>query len=111
MASIRQEKVANLLKRDLSEILRVQSSTLTPGKMLTVTVVRMAPDLSFAKVYVSVFPSSDAAKDVKAINDHKSEIRGILGKKIGKQVRIVPEIAFALDDSLDFAERIDELLQ
>ena len=98
--SIRQEKVGNLLKRELSEILRVEGGNITNRKMVTVTTVRPSPDLGFAKIYVSIFPSIDSDEDVKALRSRSSFIRGLLGKKVGKQLRVVPEIAFYLDDSL-----------
>ncbi len=111
MSSIRQEKVASLLKRDLAEIFRDKGTNMQPGKMISVTVVRVSPDLRSARVYLSVFPSpdnQDAA--LKVIRAHGSEVRGALGKLIGKQMRSVPELFFYIDDSLDYAENIDELL-
>lgn len=110
MASIRQEKVSSLLKRDLSEILQQEGSRILSGKMVSVTVVRVTPDLGFAKVYLSVFPTKTADQDLKTLRGEVSTIRGILGRRIKNQVRIVPEIQFYWDDSLDYAARIDELL-
>ncbi len=78
--------------------------------MVTVTVVRVSPDLSFAKVYVSIFPSENAQGAFALLKDQQAFFRGILGKKIGRQVRKIPEIAFYLDDSLDYADKINKLL-
>jgi ribosome-binding factor A len=79
--------------------------------MLSVTAVRVSPDLSYAKVYLSIFPSASAEQVLKSIDEHNKSIRFVLGKKIGKQMRIVPELRFFLDDSLDYIEKIDKLLQ
>lgn len=110
MASIRQEKVASLIKRDVGEIMQQNGTQYLPGKMITVTIVRMSPDLSFAKIYVSIFPTDEPKQDLEKLKSHGSEIRGLLGKRVKNQLRIVPELGFYLDDSLDYAERIDDLL-
>lgn len=109
--SIRQEKVSSLLKREMSEILQQQNKAIMPGKLLSVTVVRVSPDLSFAKFFVSIFPSTTAKDDLELLRAHSSSLRFELGKRVGKQLRIVPEIAFFVDDSADYAERINELLK
>jgi len=108
--SIRQEKVAKLLQKDLGSIFQQMEGSILPGKMITVTVVRTAPDLRMAKVYLSIFPSEDAKKEMQAVEQHKSEIRRALGNRIKNQLRAVPELFFYLDDSLDYAERINELI-
>ena len=111
METTRQQKVARQIQKDLSEILMHTKRDITQNKMLTVTVVRMSPDLSFAKVYLSVFPSDGADKVLENLQHHVKYFRMELGKKIRHQLRIVPEIAFFIDDSLDYAEHIDELLK
>jgi len=79
--------------------------------MVSVTTVRVSPDLSFAKVYVSVFPSAKA-KEVKVkLDEHVKMLRFELGQRVRHQLRIVPELAFYIDDSLDYVERIDNLLK
>lgn len=108
--SIRQEKVAKLIQRDLGEIFQQVGTDILPGKMISVTVVRTAPDLRMARVYLSVFPTDTSKADLKAIKAHAGEIRFQLGQRIKNQLRNVPELFFYLDDSLDYAERIDELL-
>lgn len=110
MGTIRQEKVASLLKKDLSEILRREGPRYAPGKMLSVTIVRVSPDLAVAKVYVSVFPSNDPQAEMTQLRSFSSDVRHKLGKLIGKQMRIVPELLFYVDDSLDYADRINKLL-
>ena len=111
MSTIRQQKVARLLQKELSIIFQKNSTDWFPGTMVSVTVVRPSPDFSFTKVYLSVFGKMDPKECVALINEHKKMVRGDLGRKIGKQLRIVPEIAFYLDDSLDYAEVIDNLLK
>lgn len=81
------------------------------GAMLSVTTVRVSPDLSYAKVYVSIFPSDRIEIVMQSLEEHNRNIRFILGKKVGKQMRIVPEIRFFVDDSLDYIDKIDELLK
>ena len=111
METTRQQKVARQIQKDLSEIFMHAKRDITQSKMITVTVVRMSPDLSLAKVYLSVFPSDNAAKFLDSLQHHIKHIRLELGKKVRHQLRIVPEIAFFIDDSLDYAEHIDELLK
>ena len=77
---------------------------------MSVSVVRVSPDLSVAKAYLSVFPSERAQEVLQNINDHASEVRFELGKLERHQLRIIPELKFFLDDSLDYVEHIDELL-
>ncbi len=111
METTRQQKVAHQIKKDLSEIFMHATREITQNKMITVTVVRMSPDLSFAKVYLSVFPSDDRDKFLENLNLHVKHIRYELGKLVRHQLRIVPELAFHIDDSLDYAEHIDDLLK
>ena len=79
--------------------------------MVTVSEVRVSPDLSLAKTYVSIFPSAKAEEVMKLLNDNVKALRGELGHQVAKQLRIVAEIVFYLDTSLDYAEHIDELLK
>ena len=111
METTRQQKVARQIQKDLSDIFTGATREMTQGRMITVTVVRMSPDLSLAKVYLSIFPSNDAGKFLEHIQHYVKHIRLELGRKVRHQLRIVPEIAFFVDDSLDYAERIDELLK
>ncbi len=111
MSSIRQQKVARLLQKEISQIFHLNGANWFPGTMVTVTVVRPAPDFSFAKVYLSVFGEMEPQACVDLISAHAKMVRGELGKRIGKQLRITPEVAFYVDDSLDYAEEIDKLLK
>ena len=111
MDSIRQNKVARLIQRDLSEMFQQECKVYTEGAMLSVTAVRVSPDLSYAKIYVSIFPSERVEAVMKSLEEKNKSIRFILGKKVGKQMRIVPELRFFVDDSLDYIDKIDELLK
>ena len=109
--STRQQKVARQLQKDLSEIFQQQGMYAYDGAMVSVTGVRVSPDLSFAKVFVSIFPSSKTENVMKIINQNVKSIRLEIGKRVKNQLRIVPEIAFNIDDSLDYVERIENLLK
>lgn len=110
-ASTRQLKVARELQRDLAEIIRCKGMAAFGGAMVTVSEVRISPDLAIAKVFVSIFPSASSDKVMKLLEENKRAIRGELGRKVASQLRIVPEIDFLLDTSIDYAEHIDELLR
>ena len=108
--STRQLKIAREIQKDLAEILRSKGMAAFGGAMVTVSEVRVSPDLSIAKTYVSIFPSAKA-DTVGILNENLRTYRGELGRLVGKQLRIVPEIVFYLDTSLDYAEHIEELLK
>ena len=109
--STRQLKVARQLQRDLAEIIRSRGMAAFGGAMLTVSEVRISTDLSIAKVYVSIFPSEKQKEVMETLEQEKKSIRGELGRQVAKQLRIVPELDFYLDTSLDYAEHIEELLK
>lgn len=109
--STRQLKVSKELQRHLAEIIRARGMAAFDGAMITVSGVRISPDLAVAKVYVSIFPSQKAANVLKMVENASKSIRGELGKRVAKQLRIVPELVYCLDDSLDYVEHIDELLK
>lgn len=108
--STRQQKVGRQIQKDLSELLQRELSDLAGGAMVTVTAVRMSPDLGYARVYVSVFPFDRAAAVMKSLEGGTRRLRGALGARLRNQVRTVPELTFFLDDSLEYVGRIDELL-
>lgn len=109
--SIRQEKIAELVKRELSIIFQRYARDWFSGAFITVTNVRVTPDLSVAKVYVSLFASADKEGVLEIIKRETNKVRKQLGLATGKQLRIVPNLLFFIDDSLDYAEKIDELLK
>ncbi len=109
--SKRQEKVSKLLQKDIADIF-LKEAQLFKGALITVTKVRISPDLSYAKVYLSIFiPEGDSQTIIEAIQAQAANIRYALGKKIKNQVKKIPELAFFLDDSLDYIDHIDELLK
>lgn len=110
MDSNRQNKVARLIQKDLSTIFQKQTRQ-TRGILVSVSVVRISPDLSVAKAYLSIYPSEKAQEILDNINAHASEIRYELGTLERHQLRIIPELKFFIDDSLDYVENIDKLLK
>lgn len=111
MDSIRQQKVNSLLKKELSIIFQEESRNLLEGKFITVTQVRVSPDLGMAKVYLSFMAEKDTSGALELVKSAGWQIRKKLGSKIGKQVRIIPDLQFYIDDSLDYFEEIDRLLK
>jgi len=107
----RQNKIGRLIQKELSEFLRREASTLAKGKMVSVTAVRVTRDMSLAKCYISIFPSEGSAEVLNEIKLHKGHLRGELGQAVRFQLRHVPELEFFIDDSLDYIEKIDKLLQ
>ena len=101
-----------MLQRELAEYFQQHARELLPGKMITVTVVRISPDMGVAKVYLSVFPAGEKDEDpIERIRAHASSIRNHIGGKIRNQVRSIPEFIYYLDDSLDYIDNIDNLLK
>ncbi len=107
----RQQKMARLIQKEMAHILQQQTQNEFRGVMITVSAVRMSPDFSLAKCYLSVFPSDKADEVLSLLNIKIKELRGILGNRIKKQVRQIPELALFIDDSLDYIEKIDKLLK
>lgn len=110
METKRQQKVSKLIQRDLSEIFQKEFRPATPGIMVTVTKVNVTPDLSYARVHLSVFGISDKQALVAEVNGQARAIRGLLGSRVRHQLRVIPELQFFEDDSLDYIENIDKLL-
>ena len=111
METTRQSKVSRLIQKDLSDIFQKAGREITLGKMVSVTVVRVSPDLSVARIYLSVFPPENSAGFITNLQPFIRSIRMELGKRVRHQLRIVPELAFFIDDSMDYADRIDQLLK
>ena len=109
METTRQNKISRLLQKELSEIFLLQTKAMH-GTLVSVSAVRISPDMSIARVYLSVFPSEKAEEMVKNINDNMKSIRYELGTRVRYQLRI-PELKFFVDDSLDYIEKIDSLLK
>ena len=111
MDTTRQNKISRLIQKDMSEILQKEGRNFFSGVLISVTNVRVSPDLSIARVYVSIFPSEKGTEILAEIKKLHSKIRGLLGLKVGKQLRIVPQLDFHIDDSLDYIDNIDRLLK
>lgn len=109
MESTRQAKIARLIQKELSEIFRAQTAK-THGTLVSVSSVRVTPDLSMARAYLSVFPSAKAQEMIDSINKNVRTIRYELAQRVRYQLRKTPELSFYLDDSLDYIEKIDNLL-
>ena len=110
METTRQNKISRLLQKELSEIFLLQTKAM-PGVLVSVSAVRISPDMSIARVYLSVFPSEKAEEIVKNVNDNMKTIRYELGTRVRQQLLIIPELKFVVDDSLDYIEKIDSLLK
>ena len=111
MESTRQKKVSRQLLKDLSEILQLKGRDLIGTSLVSVTVVRISPDLSIARVYISVFGAEDKAALLTKMNQQSYAIRKKLGERIRNQMRKVPELKFFLDDSVDYSQQIEDLLK
>ena len=111
MESTRQLKVARLIQKELAEVFQREFRLTTAGTLISVTLVRISPDLSFARVFLSIFGTTSPETAFKEIQEHQIDLRRKLGARIRKQLRIVPEITFILDDSVDYANKINELLK
>ena len=110
METTRQNKIARLIQKELSEIFMLQTKGMK-GVQVSVSACRISPDLSVCRAYLSVFPSERSEEIVKNINDNMKAIRYELGGRVRHQLRIIPELKFFVDDSLDYIENIDKLLK
>lgn len=110
MESTRQQKVARQIQKDLGEIFQRMGKPFSQDRMVTITSVRVSPDLSFAKIYISIFPSENSKPFLEHMQSFIRSIRNELGKRIKNQVRVVPELALYIDDSQDYVQHINELL-
>lgn len=110
METTRQKKVSRLLQKELGQIIQLRSVEMG-RKLITVTTVRISPDLSVAKIYLSIFPPNEKEKTLASVKEVIPQIRHELGNKVRNQLRIVPELVFFIDDSLDYIEKIENLLK
>lgn len=110
MDNTRTSKVNRLLQKELSELFRLQTAAM-PGVLITVTSVSISPDLGIAHVRLSIFPNNKADELLKTIQKNTTQVRYDLGQRVKSQLRKIPELYFHIDDSLNYLERIDELLK
>lgn len=110
MESTRQQKIARLVQKDLGEIFQMQARNLFHGAMITVTKVNVTKDMSLARVYLSLFGVKDKEALLDIIKSHTREVRRELGIREKNQLRVIPDLQFFIDDSLDYIENLDHLL-
>lgn len=110
MQETRQNKIARLLQKELSIIFQEQTRSMH-GVMVSVTRAKISPDLSVCTAYLSIFPSERAQELLQNIERSNQQIRYSLGQRVRHQLRIIPELRFFIDDSLDYIDRIDQLLK
>lgn len=110
MDSTRQNKISRLIQKELSDIF-LRMTKETRGVMVSVSIVRVSPDLGIAKAYLSVFPSERSNEILEHLTKNTKAIRFELGNRVRHQLRIIPELRFFPDDSLDYIEHIDNLLK
>ena len=110
MQETRQNRICRLLQKELSLIFQSLTRAMR-GVMVSVTRVKVSPDLSICTAYLSIFPSEKSEELLQNIQRNSSQVRYELGTRVRNQLRIIPELRFFIDDSLDYIERIDELLQ
>ncbi len=108
--SKRQLKFSNLIREELSTIFLRRFQGTFQGSLVSISDVEMSPDLGLARIFISVFPVSQSEPVMDRLNDHKGQIRGDLGRAIGKEVRIIPELAFFNDSTAESADRIDKII-
>lgn len=111
MDSTRLQKIARLFQRDIAEIIQKELADTVRGSLVTVTTVRVSPDLAYAKVYISIFPFERSEAVLEAIKEKGWLVRKLLGARNRNQLKIVPELEFFVDDSLEYIGNIDNLLQ
>ena len=109
MEGTRLQKIERLLQKELGDIFQKQTQAMH-GVLVSVSVVRVSPVLSVAKAYLSIFPSAKGEELLKAIRANTKAIRYDLGQRVRLQLRKIPELSFFIDDSLDYIEHIDSLL-
>ena len=110
METTRQQKISRLIQKELSDIFQKQTQG-THGVLVSVSAVRISPDLSIARGYLSIFPSEKAEEILSNINANVRQIRYELGTRVRHQLRIIPDLKFFIDDSLDYLDHIDSLLK
>lgn len=109
MESKRQQKFAGVIQEDLASIFQREGMSFLPNTLVTITKVRVTPDLALARVFLSFFNNANTQLALQTIKLHASEIRYKLGARIKDQVRIIPQLEFFIDDTSDYVERMDKI--
>lgn len=110
MSSVRQNRIEGVIREELSTYFQRNAREVCLGAMVTVTVVRVTPDLSYAKCYLSIFAGPSKEDVLKSIEENTSKVRGEVGRRL-KNLRKIPQLRFYIDDSLDYANEIEDLLK
>ncbi|WP_131538504.1 30S ribosome-binding factor RbfA [Pedobacter nototheniae] len=111
MESKRQQKFAGVIQEELAQIFQREGTSFLPDTLVTITRVRVSPDLAVAKVYLSFFNTNNTTLSINTVNAHAGEIRYKLGSRIRHQVRVIPELTFFVDDTNEYVERMDDLFE
>ena len=111
METTRQQKIAKQIQKDAADIFQKEGAQIVRGALVTVTAVRVSPDFSYAKIYVSIFPFAQSGEVMQRLERQNWFIRRALGQRLRNQLKNVPEIQFFLDDSLEYIENIDRALK
>jgi len=111
MESNRQRKVAQIIQEDFAELFRKQAADSKQSFLVSVSDVKVTADLSIAKIYLSIFPQEFRSTIMKEIEENKTQYRNFIGQKMGKQVRIIPQLNFYLDTALDDVEKLEKELR
>jgi ribosome-binding factor A len=109
MDSTRQQKFARLIQKELAEIFQRDIKSYFAGSFITVTTVRVSPDLGVAKIFLSLMLAKDKNALLEKVNENRKAIRKMLGDKIRNQARIIPELIFYIDDNVEYAAKMEEL--
>lgn len=109
MESKRQQKFAGLLQEELAAIFQREGAAYLPNTLVTITKVRVSPDLAVAKVYLSFFNTNNTSLSVATVNSHANEIRYKLGSRIRHQARVIPTLTFFVDDTNEYVEHMDKI--
>lgn len=109
MESKRQQKFAGVIQKDLADIFQREGMNYLPNTLVTITKVRMSPDLAIARVYLSFFNNSNTSLSLNTVRSHASEIRYKLGSRIRDQARVIPQLEFFVDDTNEYVERMDKI--
>jgi ribosome-binding factor A len=109
MESKRQQKFAGVLQQDLAAIFQREGMSILPNTLVTITKVRVTPDLAIARVFLSFFNNVNTQQSLQTVKSHASEIRYKLGARIKDQVRVIPQLEFFVDDTNEYVERMDKI--
>ena len=109
MESKRQQKFAGVLQQDLAAIFQREGMNYLPNTLVTITKVRVTPDLAIARVFLSFFNNANVQQSLQIVKSHANEIRYKLGARIKDQVRVIPQLEFFVDDTNEYVERMDKI--